>query len=73
MYLAVMNCYTSMRVICACVLWLLLPAAALADGKMMSSTAFPANIVMPDQQALIHLEGVVAQASRLRVLAASRR
>jgi hypothetical protein len=27
---------------------------ALADGKMVPSTAFPANITMPDQQALIH-------------------
>ena len=35
-------------------LLLLLPVAALADGKMMSSTAFPANILIPDQQALIH-------------------
>jgi Uncharacterized protein conserved in bacteria (DUF2330) len=31
---------------------LLLPIGALADGKMMS--AFPANVTMPDQQALIH-------------------
>lgn len=31
---------------------LLLPFVALADGKMIS--AFPANVTMPDQQALIH-------------------
>jgi hypothetical protein len=33
-------------------LLLLLPFGALADGKMIS--AFPANVTMPDQQALIH-------------------
>ncbi|MGO8929357.1 MAG: DUF2330 domain-containing protein [Limisphaerales bacterium] len=33
---------------------LLLPVAALGDGRMIPSTAFTANITMPDQQALIH-------------------
>jgi hypothetical protein len=33
-------------------LLLLLPLGALADGKVIS--AFPANVTMPDQQALIH-------------------
>jgi hypothetical protein len=43
-----------MHAICCFLSLLLLPVAALADGKMISSTAFPANITIPDQQALIH-------------------
>ena len=40
------------RVLALSLLLLLLPFGALADGKMIS--AFPANVTMPDQQALIH-------------------
>jgi hypothetical protein len=43
----------------ALLLLLLLPLKALADGKVMPTTAFPANVVMPDQQALIHFTNSV--------------
>jgi hypothetical protein len=43
-----------MHAICGLLSLLLLPVAALGDGRMIPSTAFPANITMPDQQALIH-------------------
>ncbi len=44
-----------LRALAGCgLLAMLLPVAALADGRVISSTAFPANITMPDQQALIH-------------------
>ena len=42
-----------MHAVC-CLLSLLLPVPALADGMVIPSTAFPANITMPDQQALVH-------------------
>jgi len=41
------------RVLSALV-FLLLPAAVLADGKAFPTIAFPANVTIPDQRALIH-------------------
>ena len=36
------------------ILWLWLPLLALADGKIFPSTAFPEQIRIPEQEALIH-------------------
>jgi hypothetical protein len=43
-----------MQRVLASLLFLLMPIAALADGKVIPPTAFPAQIDIPDQQALIH-------------------
>lgn len=36
------------------ILWLWLPLLALADGKIFPSTAFPEQVRIPEQEALIH-------------------
>jgi hypothetical protein len=43
-----------MQRVLASLLFLLMPIAALADGKVIPPTAFPSHIDIPDQQALIH-------------------